>query len=189
MVGPFNASSAVAWIVTAKAKPHCNINAIIQFLYYQKNNGLTSQWADSWPCVCPIRQTIIGLFWTAGHDTSHECCLWPNTNLQHIPFTAMWTRINMEWKWVWLCKEVHQQNSWCIILCATKVHIKFSTRTYYLICCMRCGQSAQFDCKTIYNSLRHALRRRSCFIMLWLHPISRHSDYLVISIWTITLII
>lgn len=36
---------------------------------------------ESRPCVCLIGGTLIGLFWTAGHDTSHEYCLWPKTNI------------------------------------------------------------------------------------------------------------
>lgn len=47
------------------------------------------QWKESWPCVCPIGQTLIGLFWTAGHDTPHECCLWPKTNVQYVLFTTV----------------------------------------------------------------------------------------------------
>lgn len=77
------------------------------------------QWTGSWPCMCPIGQTLIGLFSTVGHDTSHECCLWPNTNLQHIPWTAPWARINMKLKPAQLCQML--KTTHIIILCSTKV--------------------------------------------------------------------
>lgn len=84
------------------------------------------QRTDSWPCVCLIGQTLIGLFWTAGHDTSHECCLWPNTNLQHNQFIVLWVGINMKLMWL------HQVFTHRLML--HKVVFDVSAAPYHLIC-------------------------------------------------------
>lgn len=55
-------------------------------LWHEKSRGLDQLdvWGkESRPCVCLIGASLIGLFWTAGHDTSHEYCLWPKTNIPH----------------------------------------------------------------------------------------------------------
>lgn len=66
-------------------KMRCRLQAFERpRLWYEKSRGLDQLdvWGkESRPCVCLIGESLIGLFWTAGHDTSHEYCLWPKTNI------------------------------------------------------------------------------------------------------------
>lgn len=68
-------------------KMRCSLQALERHrLWHEKSRGLDQLdvWGkESRPCVCLIGASLIGLFWTAGHDTSHEYCLWPKTNIPH----------------------------------------------------------------------------------------------------------
>lgn len=138
----FNVSSAVALVVSWKVKPKQNLTVA---LLSERTMAwpVGHQWTHSWPCVCPIGQTLIGLFWTAGHDTSHECCLWPNTNLHHVPFTALWTRNYMELK--------------VIVPHTQKVYINYDFACHLVL------HNTTFDVfhYTLLSYLLHAIRSKS----------------------------
>lgn len=70
------------------------------------------QQTASWPRVCQMGPSLIGLFRTAGHDTLHERCRWPNVTLQQLHFSSTVSRrVNKEFK-----RSHHREFSFLSIL-------------------------------------------------------------------------